>query len=61
MKGYSLIVALNEISLIIFLLLLSYFMNVQGMRPLKDQSPPSFLSLIINQAYSGPSRRGRGH
>ncbi|KAI4298518.1 hypothetical protein L6164_032068 [Bauhinia variegata] len=61
MKGYSLAVAFNAISIIIFFLLLSHSMNVEGMRPLKDQSGPSLISLIINRAYSGPSHRGRGH
>ncbi|KAI4295711.1 hypothetical protein L6164_035728 [Bauhinia variegata] len=54
MKGYSLAVAFNAISIIIFFLLLSYSMSVEGMRPLKDQS-----GLILDRAYSGPSRRGR--
>ncbi|KAK7280305.1 hypothetical protein RJT34_25367 [Clitoria ternatea] len=63
MKGYSLIIACNVITLSFFLLLLSYSINVEAMRPLKHQSDssPSFLSLIINRAYSGPSHRGRGH
>ena len=59
--SYSVAVAFNAICLLIFFLLLSYSMNVEGMRPLKDQSAPTFISSIINRAYSGPSHRGRGH
>ncbi|RDX86274.1 hypothetical protein CR513_32410, partial [Mucuna pruriens] len=59
MKGYSLVVAFNVISLVIFLFLLSYSNNVEGTRPLKVQSSPSFIGLILNRAYSGPSHRGR--
>lgn len=63
MKGYSIVVGVNQIFLIILLLLIiSYSLNVEAMRPLKDQSSPSFTSLVLNQqAYSGPSHRGRGH
>lgn len=64
MKGYSSLVACNNaICLIIFILFLSYSLNiVDGMRPLKNQpSPSSFMSLMNSQAYSGPSHRGRGH
>ncbi|CAL5195127.1 unnamed protein product [Lathyrus oleraceus] len=42
-------------------LFLSHSIQVQGVRPLKDQSAPSILTLIINRAYSGPSHKGRGH
>ncbi|KAE9589368.1 hypothetical protein Lalb_Chr21g0308291 [Lupinus albus] len=60
MKGYSFSVTVNAISLIIFFLLVSYSMNVEG-RTLKDHSHTSFINLITNQAYTGPSRRGEGH
>ncbi|KAK7308090.1 hypothetical protein VNO77_41685 [Canavalia gladiata] len=60
-KSYSLVVAFNAINyLIIIFLLLSYSLKVEGVRPLKDESVPSFISLIINRAYSGPSHKGRG-
>ncbi|RHN53224.1 hypothetical protein MtrunA17_Chr5g0393601 [Medicago truncatula] len=53
---------INALFLMIFsFLLLSHSIQVEGTRPLKDQSAPSVISLIINQAYSGPSHKGRGH
>ncbi|KAL2349559.1 hypothetical protein Fmac_003559 [Flemingia macrophylla] len=57
-RGYSIAVTFY---VIIFLVLFSYSMKVEGVRALKDESSPSFITLIINQAYSGPSHRGRGH
>ena len=64
MKGHSLTWAFNIIFIIIFTLLLSYSMHIEGLRVLKDQSSSSsssMKSLIINQAYSGPSKGGIGH
>lgn len=65
MKLQGIIISLNIINvlflMIFFFLLLSHSIQVEGMRPLKDQSAPSVISLIINQAYSGPSHKGRGH
>jgi len=62
LQGISLNI-INALFLMIFsFLLLSHSsIQVDGMRPLKDQSAPSVISLIINQAYSGPSHKGRGH
>lgn len=58
LQGYS-----SLFMIIIFMILfLSQSIKVEGMRPLRDESPPSSLiSLIISQAYSGPSHKGRGH
>jgi hypothetical protein len=65
MKGqYSLTLAFNVIFFIIFVLLLSYSMHVEGLRLLKDHSSSSMMEaagLFISQDYSGPSRRGSGH
>ncbi|CAJ2651070.1 unnamed protein product [Trifolium pratense] len=48
--------------LIIFFVFLSHSIEVvEGMRPLRDESAPSLISLIISRAYSGPSHKGRGH
>nr|DAD41381.1 TPA_asm: hypothetical protein HUJ06_015704 [Nelumbo nucifera] len=63
MEHRRLIFAFNFITVLIFLLILSYSTAVEGSRPLTDR--PFYTSLIngftINQAYSGPSHRGRGH
>ena len=48
--------------MIVVLVLAFFSMNVEGVRPLKDDSSSSFfLTLIMQRAYSGPSHRGRGH
>ncbi|KAL4289019.1 hypothetical protein AHAS_Ahas19G0344300 [Arachis hypogaea] len=51
--------------MVLFLLLLSYSMNTVEARPLlkdhQSSSASSFISSIINRAYSGPSHRGIGH
>jgi len=50
---------------IMFLVVLASFsVNVEGVRPLKDDPSSSssfFLTVIMERAYSGPSHRGRGH
>ncbi|KAG5090142.1 hypothetical protein GLYMA_01G244000v4 [Glycine max] len=57
-RGYNYLSV--AIYVMMFLVLVSYSsIKVEGMRPLK--ADPSFISLIINRAYSGPSHRGRGH
>ncbi|RDX93276.1 hypothetical protein CR513_24478, partial [Mucuna pruriens] len=60
-RGYSVAVAFSAIYVIMFFLCLSYSIKVEGVRHLKHESPhSSFITLIINRAYSGPSHRGRG-
>lgn len=63
MYNSSFILALNAISVMIFFLLLSSIsVPVEGTRLLKDESFSSMLDgFIMGRAYSGPSRRGRGH
>lgn len=62
MKDYSVVVAFNATFFTIFMLLLSYSNYVEARKSLRDQySSPSFIALFINRAYSGPSRKGRGH
>ncbi|XLU32422.1 hypothetical protein S245_068488 [Arachis hypogaea] len=54
-----------SVVMVLFLLLLSYSMNTVEARPLlkdhQSSSASSFISSIINRAYSGPSHRGIGH
>lgn len=65
MKPPPLLVVLNITSLITFYLLIAYLHQAGGTRALRDRhySPPSSIlqEFIRTQAYSGPSRRGRGH
>ncbi|ESW29222.1 hypothetical protein PHAVU_002G053500 [Phaseolus vulgaris] len=44
--------------MMMFLVLASFSMNVEGVRELKDDS---LFTVIMEKAYSGPSHRGRGH
>lgn len=55
--------ALNSIFIVIFIILLSCSMDVQGFRPLKYQPPPSksMNKSFAAEAYSGPSYGGVGH
>lgn len=62
MKGHLSCKILMITMMMMLLILVSLSMNVEGMRVLKDESnPSSFISLVINRAYSGPSHKGRGH
>ena len=59
---HYLIFAFNTIYVIIFFLLLSYAMHVDGLRALKDKpSPLPINEIFINLTHSGPSDRGEGH
>ncbi|KAM6540820.1 hypothetical protein CsatB_005267 [Cannabis sativa] len=67
----SLIKILNvTFTILFFFLIFSLSMQVEGSRLLKENSTnkqysfssvSSFKNFIVSQAYSGPSRRGRGH
>ncbi|WOG82448.1 hypothetical protein DCAR_0101612 [Daucus carota subsp. sativus] len=59
----SLLLAFNAIFVVIFFLMIS---SVQSSRPIANNyssssSSSCFLGLLLERAYSGPSRRGRGH
>ncbi|RYR37274.1 hypothetical protein Ahy_A09g042188 [Arachis hypogaea] len=57
MKGYYSL----SVVMVLFLLFLSYSMNTVEARPLlkdhQSSSASSFITSIINRAYSGPSHR----
>ncbi|KAK4345356.1 hypothetical protein RND71_035532 [Anisodus tanguticus] len=63
MKCYnSFLLVVNALSIILFVLLSNNCMQVEGLRPLKEQSFSSMVeNFVIQRAYSGPSHRGRGH
>jgi hypothetical protein len=63
MRCRSFVLAFNAISILIFFLLLSYTMHVEG-RPVPQGHSFEWekgVTLNIRQARSGPSNRGRGH
>ncbi|KAI3431069.1 uncharacterized protein J3R85_008140 [Psidium guajava] len=58
----SLTVALNTFLIFLFFLILTCNSHAEAARPLGGRSLSSFLSgIVLDRAYSGPSRRGRGH
>ncbi|KAL5707120.1 hypothetical protein ACHQM5_025207 [Ranunculus cassubicifolius] len=67
MRNFQVIFALNMTTIFLFLLILSHSMVVDASRPLVALSDtritPSWREsfMFIAQAYSGPSKRGKGH
>lgn len=64
MRSRCLIQVINVLSVFIFLLLLFNCLHAEGSRFLKykdSSSSSSIEGFSIRRAYSGPSRRGRGH
>ncbi|KAF5188375.1 hypothetical protein FRX31_022036 [Thalictrum thalictroides] len=65
MNNSRLIFAFNAITMLIFFLILSYSAgSVDASRPLTTRNYRSWsrdFSAMIERAYSGPSRPGKGH
>ncbi|KAK4377237.1 hypothetical protein RND71_003533 [Anisodus tanguticus] len=63
MKCYnSFFLVVSALSIIFFVFLSTNYMQVEGLRPLKELSFSSMVeNFVIQRAYSGPSHRGRGH
>uniref|UniRef100_M1C4T2 Transmembrane protein n=1 Tax=Solanum tuberosum TaxID=4113 RepID=M1C4T2_SOLTU len=58
----SCLLVVNVLLLILFVFFSNNLMQVEGLRPLKEQSFSSMVeNFVIQRAYSGPSHRGRGH
>lgn len=61
----SLVLSLNAISIFFLLFLFlacQQSMQVEAFRALEDEQTPALMKgFRISQAYSGPSRHGRGH
>ncbi|KAJ0443133.1 hypothetical protein HanIR_Chr16g0817381 [Helianthus annuus] len=61
MKTNTFPMVFNAVSLVLFFVLVSMLIRVDGSRPMREHCHPSPLISELSQLYSGPSRRGPGH